>query len=94
MTRKNKNKNPHRSVTIHFDDAFALAVDQYVIGLGLENRAAGIVMLATAGMSSVPLDAAIGLVMQQATRETKKAEFEALALHFENRAAIYRAALK
>lgn len=91
---RNKKKNANSTqVTVHLSPEMALAVDNYAVGFGLESRAAALTMLATAGMSSLPLDAAIGTMMQQAVAATKKAEFEALVKHFEERAAIYRAAI-
>lgn len=92
MSRKAK-PGSSRSVTVHFPEEFAYALDEYVVGLGLEGRAAGLIMLAKAGMSSVPLDSAIGTAMMQAVNSVKRTEFEELAKHFEARARIYRDAI-
>ncbi len=89
MSRNKKNRNQGRTVTVHFDESFAIAIDNYVVGLGLESRAAGVIALVEAGMSLLPLDAMIGRTLQQAVTEMKRAEIEALVVHFEGRAKIY-----
>ena len=96
MSRNKKHPSPYAgsSVTIHLPPEFVIALDNYVVGLGLEGRAAGILLLCQAGMSALPLDAAVGQVLRQAVASLKRTEFEALMLHFQQRKDILEEVLR
>ncbi len=84
-----KNPNAHQ-VTIHMDPEVAQIVDRTLIDFGLENRSSTICMMIHAFGSMFPERTTIFQAAQQATREIRKAEFEALAEHFELRAKVAR----
>ncbi len=86
--RRDRDPNASSQVTVHLSPEFCLLLDNYMVGLGLENRSTAIMMLAMAGASSLPLDAALGYALKQAMNSVKKSEFEALANHFLQRAAL------
>ncbi len=90
MSRRSKNPSHTRYCTVNFSEDFALALDNYAIGLGLQDRASALILLAQAGMSTLPLESAVGEAMRRAVNAVKKTEFEELAKHFEERARIYR----
>ncbi len=95
MTRRRKPRDDvgstrPRHCHVNFDEAFAASLDAYMIGLGLENRAAALISLAYAGMSALPLEAMVGEVLAQQVTEMKLTEMEALAEHYAGRAEMYR----
>lgn len=92
MSRK-KNGSVTRSVTVHFSEEFAFALDNYIVGLGLADRASGLIALAEAGMSSLPLESMLGSVLQQCVKELKREEFQALADHYASRAVLMQSAV-
>jgi hypothetical protein len=80
------------TIVIHASPELAWAVDEWVVGLGLDSRSAAAAMLIQAGLSAVPIDTVVYEVLQHTRREMQKAEFQALADHYQTRANLFRAA--
>lgn len=89
MSRKKHPDKKH--IMVHVSDETAFAIDEWVMGLGLDSRSAAAGMLIHAGLSAVPVDTVIYEILQHTQRERQKAEFQALADYYQNRANLYRA---
>lgn len=86
-----RKKNPgHRTLTLHLEPEDSYAIDNYSLSFGLESRSGAALALLRAGISGVPLETFEFEVLQLGVKETRKAEFEALANFYSERAAMFR----
>lgn len=93
MSRGKKGASQHQ-VTVYFSPEMMIAIDNHMVGMGLESRSVTVSVLAHAGLSALPLEAAIGETMTQSLRSLKRGEFQALADYYLQRAEILQAALR
>ena len=84
-----KKKGP-RQITIHLSEELSYALDNWATSFGLESRAAALHAMAMAGNAAVPIETAVYELVRAGVAETRKAEFEALANHYQTRADLYR----
>lgn len=89
MARSNKT-NTTSTVTLHMEPEIRQVVDQTMMNFGLENRSSTICMIIGSWASAMLENKVIFDVCQQSVREVRKAEFEALARHFDDRAKLYK----
>ena len=72
------------------DADLAQQVDQTMVQFGLQNRADTIVALVAAQLTAMPLDSIVFFVTQQAVKEIRRHQFEALSNFFAQQSAAFK----
>lgn len=83
--------SPYKTIQLSMDPDLAQALDITMVSFGIEDRASTVRMMMRAWLSSMSENTTINEIVQQSVRELRKAEFEALAKHYEDRASLFRA---
>ncbi len=91
MSRRRKDPNQRtRTITLTIDDDTAVLLEQYMFHFGIESKQATILVLLHAAMGAIPVNSAAFELLKQIGRQTRQLEYEALALHFEQRSHLMR----
>lgn len=85
-----KPQKSYKSVTVHMDEELALQVEQTMISFGLESKTLAAAALMRAGYGAIAGDAFLQEVLNDELKRFRDNESEALAMHFEERARLFR----
>jgi len=85
-----KRQKAYRYINVPLDADLAEAIDNYMISLGLDSKGQTAAALIRVGLSAAPINTMVFEMSQEALRQARKREFQALSEYFDLRAKLYK----